>query len=230
MRQIFSFFVLTFLLAWGGTGLLPAQAQGALISEWPRGMVVLNDGDTIRGPLTYYRAEDLIQVQAPDGSVQAFAPVNVYAFTVSSGRNARRQVFRTHMWNRGKDYSDFKSPAFFEQLSREGQYSLVKRESVVRRDMNQEMMFRRGMYRYDPYMMGAPMMGPRFVEQVKDHFFLLSPDGKIQALRNPKKDLLSAFDDKSRQVKSFIKENNITFTTSQDLIRVIAFYNSLVDL
>jgi hypothetical protein len=228
MRQIAFLFFLAFLTLGGWFRVEPARAQRTLINEWPRGLVVLNDGDTIRGTVTYYRAEELIQVQLADGSIQALAPVNVYSFSVYSDNNSYRQLFRTHMWNRGNDYSDFKSPAFFEQVSREGQYSLVKRESVVRRDMNQDLMYRRGMYRYDPYFMGG--MPPRFVDQVQEHFFLLSPDGKIRALRNPKKDLLAAFDDKSRQLKAYIKQNNLTFNHSQDLVKVISYYNSLLEI
>lgn len=226
MRQVFStcLFLLFALVGW--TGIMPAQAQQVLINEWPRGMVVLNDGDTIRGAVTYYRAEELIQVSLPDGSVRALAPVNVYSFMVSEGNNSYRQLFRTHLWNHGNDYSDFKSPAFFEQLSHEGQYSLVKRETSVRRDMNQDLMYRRSMYsRYDPY-----YMGPRFVDQVQEHFFLLSPDGKLRALRNPKKDLLNAFDDKARQIKTYIKQRKISFNSSQDLIKVINYYNSLQEM
>jgi hypothetical protein len=227
MRQVFFGFPFMLMLLAGLSFSLGAQAQRVLINEWPRGTVILNDGDTIRGSLTYYRAEDLIQVQLPNGAVQAFAPVNVYAFLAYSGDNSYRQLFRTHLWNRGNDYSDFRSPAFFEQLSREGQYSLVKRESVVRRDMQQDMMFRRGMYRYDPFLMGGGM--PRFVDQVQENFFLVSPEGKIRALRSPKKDIITAFDPKSRQVKAYIKQNKLACNTSHDLIKVITYYNSLLN-
>jgi hypothetical protein len=227
MRQISSLFLFSLFVFSGLIGINQVHAQRVLINEWPRGMVVLQDGDTLRGVVTYFRAEDLIQVQQQDGTMHALAPVNVYSFMVYAADNSYRQLFRSHMWNRGNDYSDFRSPAFFEQLSREGQYSLVKRETVVRRDMNQDMMFRRGMYRYDPYFMGGGM--PRFVDQVQENFFLVSPEGKVRALRSPKKDIISAFDNKSRQVRAFIKQNKLTCNTSHDLIKVIAYYNSLLD-
>src|ERR687893_425233 len=86
----------------------PVRAQRVDIQEWPKGRVVLTSGDTLSGPLTYHRTEDIVRVTLKDGSIQAFAPVNVASFTVSDGRFA--QTFRPFMWNRGNDYSDYKAP------------------------------------------------------------------------------------------------------------------------
>ena len=139
---------------------LTVQAQRVDIQEWAKGRVILTSGDTLTGPVTYHRTEDIVRVTLPDGSIQAFAPVNVASFSVSDGRFS--QTFKPYMWNRDNDYSDYKAPAFFEQLN-EGRYSLVKRETVVRRNLNSGPIYAGYGRYYDPYGYGN---SSRYVDQV----------------------------------------------------------------
>ncbi|QMU30632.1 hypothetical protein [Adhaeribacter radiodurans] len=197
------------------------RAQRVDIQEWPKGRVVLTSGDTLSGPLTYHRTEDIVRVTLKDGSIQAYAPVNVVSFTVSDGRFS--QTFKPYMWNRGNDYSDYKAPAFFEQLN-EGKYSLVKRETIVRRNMNTGPMYAGYGRYYDPYGYGNYS---RYVEQVQDLFYLHTPDNNIIALRRPKRDLEDIFGKKNKEMKAFISANKLDYDNARDLVVIVSHFNQI---
>ncbi len=197
------------------------QAQRVDIQEWPKGRVVLTSGDTLSGPLTYHRTEDIVRVTLKDGSIQAFAPVNVESFTVSDGRFT--QTFKPYMWNRGNDYSDYKAPAFFEQLN-EGNYSLVKRETIVRRNMNSGPLYAGYGRYYDPYGYGNYS---RYVEQVQELFYLHTPDRDIVALRRPKRDLEDIFGKKNKEMKAFISANKLDYDNARDLVLIVSHFNKI---
>ncbi|MDQ3290843.1 MAG: hypothetical protein M3Q05_06075 [Bacteroidota bacterium] len=197
------------------------KAQRVDIQEWPKGRVVLTSGDTLNGPLTYHRTEDIVRVTLKDGSIQAFAPVNVASFTVSDGRFS--QTFKPYMWNRGNDYSDYKAPAFFEQLN-EGKYSLVKRETIVRRNMNTGPMYAGYGRYYDPY---GYRNYSRTVEQVQDLFYLHTPDNNIIALRRPKRDLEDIFGKKNKEMKAFISANKLDYDNARDLVLIVSHFNQI---
>jgi hypothetical protein len=198
-----------------------ARAQRVDIQEWPKGRVVLTSGDTLTGSLAYHRTEDIVRVTLPDGSIQAYAPVNVANFTGSDGRFA--QTFRPYMWNRGNDYSDYKAPAFFEQLN-EGAYSLVKRESIVRRNMNSGPMYAGYGRYYDPYGYGNI---PRYVDQVQDLFYLHTPENEVITLRRPKRDLEDIFGKKNKEMRAFISANKLDYDNARDLVLIVSHFNEI---
>ena len=215
-KLFFIFFIGTISLA-----SLTVRAQRVDIQEWAKGRVILTSGDTLTGPVTYHRTEDIVRVTLPDGSIQAFAPVNVASFSVSDGRFS--QTFKPYMWNRDNDYSDYKAPAFFEQLN-EGRYSLVKRETVVRRNLNSGPIYAGYGRYYDPYGYGN---SSRYVDQVQDLFYLNTPDNKIVSLRRPKRDLEEVFGRKNKEMKSFIAANRLDYDNARDLVLIVSHFNEI---
>jgi len=202
-----------------------AQASG-LVDEWPLGRVYLTTGDSVNGKITYHRTEDLVKVSKPDGSVAAFAPVTVRGFEAVDREGRYRRVFVTQRWNMGNDYSDFLAPAFFEQIVL-GRYGLLRRETMSRRDVSRDPMYRRGYG--NPYggYGGYPMGGPMYVDQRVSSFFLLLPSGKVKELRNVKKDLETVFGKKKSQMKSYIKQNKLKYTELPDLAKIVAYFGSI---
>ncbi|WP_045689297.1 hypothetical protein [Hymenobacter sp. AT01-02] len=107
------------------------------------------------------------------------------------------RVFRTYRWNRDNDYSDFRTPGFFEQLSG-GPIILLRREGLIERPVNYNGPIGYGGYGYgSPYGAGRTM---GYYTDVKDNFYLGMPNGNVLPLRNPKKDLLSYFRNHNRQI------------------------------
>jgi hypothetical protein len=218
------FFRLVLILVLAFNAFLPVFAQKVDIQEWPKGRIVLTSGDTLTGPIIYHRTEDIIRVTLPDGSIQAYAPVNVSSFTVTDERGRFRQTFKPYLWNRGNDYSDYKAPAFFELLS-EGNYTLVKREVLTSRSLNYSPMYAGYGRYYDPYGYGYGNMHQQPV--VQDLFYIYSPKGEIISLRNPKRDLDDLFGNKSKEMKAFVKQRNLEYDNAHDLAIIVGHFNGL---
>ncbi|WP_162055206.1 hypothetical protein [Pontibacter pamirensis] len=190
------------------------------VQEWPAGKVVLTTGDTIYGPLTFYRTQEVINVHNEDGTISAFSPVNVQYFVAQEQPSNRPYIFQTLMWDMGRDYTDFKKPTFFEQLN-QGPLTLVMREKYVRRDV--QYASRQGYYA-DPYLYP---MGNNYINQVDELYYVLLPDGEIVTLRNVRKDLHRLFGKKSRQVKKFAKNKKLDYSKPHELIAIVNYFNSL---
>ncbi|WP_460924391.1 hypothetical protein [Pontibacter brevis] len=190
------------------------------VQEWPSGKVVLTSGDTIYGPLTLYRTQEVINVHNEDGTISAFSPVNVQYFVAQEHPSNRAYIFRSLMWDLGRDYSDFKKPTFFEQLN-QGTLSLFMRETYVRRDAQYA-----GTHGYysDPTLYP---MGNNYLDQVHELYYVLLPDGEVVTLRNVRRDLHKLFGKKSRQVKKFVKEKKLDYKKPHELIAIVNHFNSL---
>jgi len=246
------------------TGLLAVAAttqaqQTALTQQFAGSTILLTNGDTLRGPVTLRRDQDVLMMAQPDGTVTTLSAVAINSFAVKGeDRDSRRptgyydnfydaragyyygnpmfssrrseesdlnrvRVFRTFRWNRGNDYSDFKSPAFFEQLSN-GPRMLLRRESLMQRTVPTAGPY--GGYGYgNPYGPGR-YMGT--YTEMKDDFFLATPTGEIIALRNPKKDLLNVFRGQAKQLEQYAKQNQLSFTVARELAFIVNYANSLV--
>ncbi|MFC6997583.1 hypothetical protein [Rufibacter roseus] len=216
-RKVFG--LLTALLLIAGNAM--AQASG-LVDEWAMGRVYLASGDSVMGKITYHRSEDLIKITKTDGTVAAYAPVTVRGFEAVEKDGRFRRVFVTQRWNMGNDYSDFLAPAFFEQIVF-GNYGLLRRETMTRRDVSRDAMYRGG---YSPY--GYPMANrPYYVEQRVDSYFILLPSGKVKELRNVKKDLETIYGKKKGQMKAYIKQNKLRYTHLPDLAKIVAYFGSI---
>ena len=243
-----------------GSAAQAQQNQRAMVQEFAGSTILLASGDTLRGPVTLRRDQDVLLMAQSDGTLATLSAVSVNSFAVKGEQTDSRRgngyydnffdarngyyfgnpvygvprfrteqrdvnqvrVFRTFRWNRGNDYSDYTSPAFFEQLSN-GPRMLLRRESLVERTMPGMM---------GPGMMGPGMMGPGRMmgtyTDIKDDFYLATPDGRVLALRSPKKDLLVVFHGQARQLEQYAKNNNLSFTVARELAFIVNYANSLV--
>ncbi|GAB3224137.1 hypothetical protein GCM10027346_03960 [Hymenobacter seoulensis] len=132
------------------------------------------------------------------------------------------RVFRTYRWNRDNDYSDFRAPGFFEQLSG-GPIILLRREGLIERPVTYNGPYGYGGYGYG----GMPGRTVGYYTDIKDNFFLGLPNGNVLALRNPKKDLLAYFRTHSRQIEQYAKQNKLSFTEARELAYLVNYANSL---
>lgn len=202
----------------------PLRAQQLDVQEWPNGQVILTTGDTLYGSVVYHQTEEIIRLIRKDGTNQAFTPVGVRSFTVTDGQSQYQKVFRSYFWNRGNDYSDYQVPAFFEVLQ-EGPYTLVKREVISIRNQGFSPMYAGYGRYYDPY--GGYSPGYRSQPVILDLLFLYTPHQKIQALRNPRRDLEDLFGDKAGAMKQFIKTHNLSYNDTGDVMKIIRYFNGL---
>src|SRR5687768_13444810 len=118
-----------------------AAQQTSFDISWENGTVYLTSGDSVSGSVILTLPSDIVSVRQPNGSISAFAPVNVKAFKVKEERNVNNlrenygplefaRTYQTFMWNHNKDYNNFLSPAFFVVVQ-PGNFTLLMRETKI---------------------------------------------------------------------------------------------------
>ncbi len=127
------------------------------------------------------------------------------------------KIYVTYMWDRDNDYSDFRAPAFFQQLT-DGNVRLLKREKLVQRTVNPADPY----FRYSGYPMGGG-----FYTEIQNSYFLADPQGLLTPLRTVKKDLLAYFGRHGKQIQAYAKENKLSFTDPDELPLILKYADSL---
>ncbi|ARS36139.1 hypothetical protein [Pontibacter actiniarum] len=209
------------------TAILPQMAQAQFrsaidVQEWPSGKIVLATGDTIYGPVTFHRSQEVINVQNEDGSLSSFSPVNVQYFVAQEQPSGRAYTFRSLMWDMGRDYSDFKKPTFFEQLN-QGPLTLIMRESYVHKDSRGTSPYSSQGYLYDSNYY-AP--GSEWLSQIKELYYVMLPDGEIVTLRNVRKDLHKLFGKRAKQMKKYVKEHKLSYEKPHHVVAIVNYFNA----
>lgn len=202
----------------------PGQAQQQPFElSWRAGQLALASGDTVSGQVTLSHPNDIVRVTQENGTVSAFSAVTVKSFSVqqevnnglfrrTEGPTTFKRVYQSFPWNHDKDYSNFRSPAFFVVLQ-PGKNTLLMREVKERFYDNPS----------NTYYTGSrtPM------ERIQEKYYLLLPDQQIKPLRNPKRDLPEAYGKKSKQIIAFAKEKKLSFSEPAELARIVEFANKL---
>lgn len=239
--------ILTVLCGWLLVRPQAAQA-GSYVQHWARGSIILQSGDTVDGPITYYHDQETLEVRLPDGTSRTFPAVNVAYFIVSHEQPQKLgytgsafnsypyragypmpawrsgvtdtsgvKLFVTYLWNGSSDYSDFRAPAFFEQLT-DGNVRLLRREQLVERMVTAADPY----YRYGGYPMGGG-----YYTEIRTTFFLASPQGTLTALRTPKRDFLAYFGGKAKQIQAYAKQNRLDFDDARELALILRYAEGL---
>ncbi|KAA9326014.1 hypothetical protein F0P94_16485 [Adhaeribacter soli] len=215
-----------------------ANAQRPLDFEmkWKNGILVLTNGDTIRGAASITLPHDLVVITSADSTVTSAIPANIRSLEVSdeqmkvtyrlaNGPIQQRRIYKTFIWDRDNAYSNFRSPALFVMLV-SGKHSLLLREERYERAPGQGR-------NLGASAVGA--VGGVMAEQVTrmamnqfnltEKFYLLSPNQELKWLRQPKKDLLAYFPEKKKEIMQFATQNNLSFTKPEHLARIVEFCN-----
>lgn len=184
-----------------------SYAQEWPFELWHEGKVVLETGDTLRGAIKYDFQNDLLQLNQ-NGKVEAFTARKVLFYEIFDATVKRyRQVYSLPYARTG----GYKAPIFFELLE-EGKITLLAREALEYRTVSSPYFF------YSNY--------TRLVLVYK--YFLMRDNGSITELENPKKnDWLQLMGNYADEVQGYAKSNKLDFDDKYDLIRIIAYYNSL---
>jgi hypothetical protein len=117
------------------------------------------------------------------------------------------------------------APAFFEQIFI-GKYGLLRREAMVRKDIVDNPFYRALVGGGSPFEPGLSR-GIVYTDNREDIFFLLMPTGKVKQLRDVKKDLRVVFGKKNRQMRSYIMQNSLKYTSLPDLVKIITYFNTI---
>ena len=177
---------------------------------WHDGKLVTIDGDTIRGKIKYDLENDLIQLGRPQ-NILTFASRKIHYFEIFD------EVYENYRHFYAIPYettTNYKVPILFEVLY-EGNLTLMCREYISSETVPQ----------YSPY--GTRNMYNTL--KLSYRYYFLDNKGEITEYYMKRKDLLDIMKKKSAEVKEFIKSNNLKSDKRSDLVRITAYYNSLLD-
>ncbi|RDC62511.1 hypothetical protein [Adhaeribacter pallidiroseus] len=223
-RQLLHFRSILFILLGLSSG---ATAQNLTKHDWSVGEVILTDGDTLKGAVSYYFQKELIQVKNANGFIQTFSPVNVTHFRVFNEQRQEFQTFRPFRYAPNPEEPTFKTPAFFEVVT-EGKYTLIKRSCYVIRNLDPVPAYATHGQYYESYSVTRKKSDLNSYQLARlNAYFLYTPENKLIPLRHPKKNLEDLYQDKSVPMKAFIRQRNLSYKNPVALTRVVQYFNHL---
>ena len=175
--------------------------------EWHKGIVVTTDQDTISGEIKYDFPTNMITL-VKNEAVIAFSSHKLIYFEIYDEDYKSYREFYTIPY---KNTSNYVTPVLFE-LQYESVLSLLSRENIVMETSSLG------------YGYGLPIVSQ---PSVRYDFFFLTKAGKITQFSGSKKDLLRILAKKKNELQTFIKSNRLKTDELRDLVRIIAFYNSI---
>jgi len=175
--------------------------------EWHKGIVVTTNQDTISGEIKYDFSSNMITL-IKNESVIAFSSHKLMYFEIydESYKSYREFYAIPH-----RNASNYLTPILFE-LQFEGVLSLLSREKIVIETSSVG------------YGYGVPVISQ---PTVRYDFYFLTKGGKLTQFSGSKRDLLIILAKKKNEIQSFIKGNRLKTDDLRDLVRIIAFYNSI---
>ena len=176
-------------------------------NEWHKGIVVTTDQDTISGEIKYDFSSNMITL-IKNESVIAFSSHKLVYFEIY---DESYKSFREFYAIPHKNASNYFTPTLFE-LQFEGVLSLLSREKIVLETSSVG------------YGYGVPMISQ---PTVRYDFYFLTKAGKLTQFSGSKRDLLRILVKKKNKLQSYIKGNRLKTDDLRDLVRIIAFYNSI---
>ncbi len=187
-------------------GLTTSYAQQFAFEYWHEGKIVLETGDTLKGAVKYDMQSDLLQFQENEKN-QSFTARKVLFYEIFDVTTKQYRQFYSLPYSVSNGY---KAPVFFELLS-EGKITLLCREALEYRS-----------YSSSFYSFGSTT---RLILVYK--YFLLQDDGNIVDYVGKKNDWLDLMGKYSGDVQRYAKANKLSFDDKSELVKIVAYYNSL---
>lgn len=186
-----------------------AKAQTFPSEVFHEGMAVLVEGDTIYGRIKYDFENDLIQLNLNEVmrtySSRKLLYFEIYDDVVESFRYFYALPYGVR--------TGYKVPIIFEILY-EGELTLLAREFIVQETVPQ----------WGYYTRGMGYAGLRLSYE----YYYLRKNGEIMPYNQKKKELYDVMAKRSTEVKQYMKQNRLRYDRRNDLVRVTAFYNQLM--
>lgn len=179
---------------------------------WHEGKLTLLSGEEISGKIKYNFEGDLLQLNL-NNTIQTYSARKILFFEIYDEEVGRYRQFYALPYNVRPNY---KVPMLFEVLY-ENTMTLLCRESVV-----QETIPQYGYYSY---------YGNRYSTRYRlafDYYFL-NQAGEIIPYSQKKDDLYAILTKNKDNVEKYVKENRLKYDRHRDLVRITAYYNSLLN-
>jgi len=178
---------------------------------WHEGSVTTIDGESYKGKVKYNLEADIIQLSA-NNTLKTFSAKKLLYFEIFDVEYGRYREFYSLPYQISANY---KTPRIFEVLY-ENTLTLLCREEIVQQTNTIN----------DPFFFGNQMVTRYRLDY--DYYFL-DQDGNIQYFSQKKDDLYDMFPRNKPEIEKYIKKNKLKPDRQRDLVRVTAYYNSLLN-
>ena len=175
---------------------------------WHSGKVLLMSGDTLKGEVKYNMTTDVVQFKTGE-RIQTFTSQKVLYFEIFDVTVEYFRRFITLPFNIRPNY---KVPRIFELLQ-EGNVTLLCREQIVEQTNSSNLY-------YSPYSSFS-------TQRLKYTYYFADKRGRLTEYTMKKRDLLIILKQRESQIKKFMSQNRLKADDKADLIRIVAYYNSI---
>jgi len=186
-------------------------AQEEFPSElWHEGKLVLLSGDVLRGKIKYNLDNDAIQINV-DSRINTYSARKILYFEIFDETVDRYRQFYALPYRIRPNY---KVPLLFEVLY-ENTLTLLCREAIVQENIPQ----------FNYY------YGSRYSTRLRlvYEYYFLDKDGEIVKYTQKKEDLYTILTKNQDELEKYIKKNSLRYDRQRDLVRITAYYNSLLN-
>ena len=189
-----------------------ARAQYFPSEVWHEGELTLLKGEKLRGKIKYNLEADVVQLNT-NNTIQTFGARKILFFEIYDQEYGRYRQFYALPYETSGTY---KVPRLFEVLH-ENTMTLLCREEITQENIPQY-----GYYSYYGSRMGTR---PRLVF----NYFFLNQGGEIVRYSQKKDDLYAILNKNKEEIHQYIKKNHLKHDRQGDLVRITAYYNSLLN-
>ena len=208
--------IIAFLLLLSGM----SMAQEFPSQVWHPGKVFLSSGQMYEGKLKYDLEANVVLVQG--NTVETFSSASITYFEIFDEVYGGIRTFYSLPYALNSDY---KTPIFFELLTEGEDITLLCREFIATDNRGFNSYGMRSMY-MNP-MWGMPMGMGRGFSRLDFNFYFLQ-DQKIFKYNQKKNVLLKdVMEDRSSEMKLYMRKNKLHHDKRGDLLRITAYYNQL---
>lgn len=181
---------------------------------WHDGKLTLLSGDEIEGKIKYSLESDLAQVNV-NNTIQTYSARKILFFEIFDETTSRYRQFYALPYDIRPSY---KVPMLFEVLY-ENTVTLLCREAVVQENVPQ--------YNYYSYYYYGNRFATRY--RLDYEYFFLDKEGGIVKYNQKKDELYEILNTNASALEKYIKENKLKPDRQRDLVRITAYYNSLIN-
>lgn len=189
-------------------------AQAFPSEVWHEGKLILLSGEEVKGKIKYSLEADLAQVNV-ENTIQTYSARKILFFEIFDETTSRYRQFYALPYDIRPSY---KVPMLFEVLY-ENTITLLCREAVIQENVPQ--------YNYYSYYYYGNRFATRY--RLDYEYFFLDQEGDIIKYNQKKENLYEILTSQSNALEKYIKENKLKLDRQRDLVRITAYYNSLIN-
>jgi len=213
MRRIKYLLILLILVC-----VLPAAAQSFPQENWYVGSVTLSNGEQKEGTIKYDLETNSIQLQW-NNKIETYHASQFITFSIYL---EEEELYRNFYVLPLANTSGYKRPTIFE-LILEGEISLLAREYIATRNNAANNSFYGS--RFGAF--NNPFPTTFTTQYLAFKLYLVDKKANITELNNNRKEVIAAFGDHQKELKKYIKEENIKMDRVADVAQLVNYFNQL---